>query len=70
MAPSFDHTAIAAKLLAELPHRDRELLTRFYLLKHRPEEIQESLGIDQDEFSQIKARAKRRFFDIISGRKG
>jgi DNA-directed RNA polymerase specialized sigma subunit len=68
MAPSFNHTAIAARIMAELPHRDREVLSRFYLLRQTPQEIQESLGIDPNEFSRIKARAKRHFFDIISGR--
>ena len=71
MSPKYnssDVIAIAARIMAELPYRDREVLRRFYLLRHTAEEIQEALGIDAGEFSDIKSRARARFFDIIAGR--
>ena len=68
MAPSFNYTAIAAKILSELPPRDREALRRFYLLEQSPQQIQESLDIDAVEFQVIKSGARTQFFAIISGR--
>ncbi len=48
-------------VLAELPPREREILTRFYLLEQSPEEICAEMMLSATQFRLLKSRAKARF---------
>lgn len=48
-------------LLRGISLRDREILTRFYILDQTMEEICEDMGISIDQFRLLKSRAKARF---------
>ncbi len=49
------------QLLNECSARDREVLTRFYLLEQSQEQICEEMGISETQFRLLKSRAKQRF---------
>jgi RNA polymerase sigma factor (sigma-70 family) len=49
------------QLLNECSARDREILTRFYLLEQSQEQICEEMGISETQFRLLKSRAKQRF---------
>jgi len=55
------HQEIAARILAAMLARDREVLMRFYLHGHAAEQIQADLGITETQFWLIKKRAKASF---------
>jgi RNA polymerase sigma-70 factor (ECF subfamily) len=60
-------TALIQRVLEELPDRDREILTRFYLHEQSQEQICTEMGLSQTQFRLLKSRAKTRFGEL--GRK-
>lgn len=55
------NSEIMAEILKDCSRRDREILTRFYLLEQSQEEICASMGITETQFRLLKSRAKARF---------
>lgn len=59
-------SALLRTLLAEMPvERDREVLTRFYLLEEDREQVCRSLGIDPAHFHRVTFRARERFRSLL-----
>jgi len=56
--------AIMAKVLEELPDRDREILIRFYLREEPLEQICQEMELTETQFRLFKSRAKARFGEI------
>lgn len=54
-------------VLEAMPRRDRDILTRFYLLGHSQERICREMGLSSTQFRLLKSRAKVRFG--LAGRK-
>jgi RNA polymerase sigma-70 factor (ECF subfamily) len=52
---------IVEKVLRSIPQRDREILTRFYLMEQTQEQICEQMGLSETQFRLLKSRAKARF---------
>lgn len=52
---------IMEQLLRDCSRRDREILTRFYLLEQSQEEICSAMDITETQFRLLKSRAKARF---------
>ena len=44
--------------------RDREILTRFYLLNQSQEQICDEMGLNNTQFRLLKSRAKARFGEL------
>jgi len=63
-----EQVEIAGRLLLAMPPRDREVLIRFYLHEQEPKEIQKSLGMTENQFRNVKNRAKQRFFMLCAQR--
>lgn len=61
------NSGIMEEILRESSRRDREILTRFYLLEQEPEQICREMEINQTQFRLLKSRAKARFAE--NGRK-
>jgi RNA polymerase sigma factor (sigma-70 family) len=61
------HEEVADAVLRSVSGRDREILTRFYLMEQTQEEICEEMGLSETQFRLLKSRAKARFGDL--GRK-
>jgi RNA polymerase sigma-70 factor (ECF subfamily) len=61
---SKEEREIAAAVLHVLPHRDREVLVRFYLHEESAEQIQADLNLTETQFRLIKSRAKKRFAEL------
>lgn len=72
--PLVDHTAdpeqrvieqqqerLMAEVLRQLPPREREVLTRFYLYEQTPQQICDELGLTETQFRLVKSRGKARF---------
>jgi RNA polymerase sigma factor (sigma-70 family) len=55
---------IARNVLAAMKPADREVLRRFYLNDQPQEQICEELAIPQQQFRNVKHRAKQRFADL------
>lgn len=55
------------RVLGELSDRDREILTRFYLLEQSQDQICSEMGLSETQFRLLKSRAKARFGEL--GRK-
>jgi len=55
------------KVLNELAPRDREILTRFYLLEQGQDQICSEMDLTETQFRLLKSRAKSRFGEL--GRK-
>ncbi|HEU0142937.1 MAG: sigma-70 family RNA polymerase sigma factor [Bryobacteraceae bacterium] len=51
-------------VLSELATRDREILTRFYLLEQSQEQICADMELTETQFRLLKSRAKGRFGDL------
>jgi RNA polymerase sigma factor (sigma-70 family) len=49
------------RTLADLTARDREILTRFYVLGHSPEQIMNEMELTATQFRLLKWRAKTKF---------
>jgi len=52
---------LSRRVLAELSDRDREILTRFYLLEEGQDQICSEMSLMNTQFRLIKSRAKARF---------
>jgi len=61
------HEAVAESVLRSVSIRDREILTRFYLMEQTQEEICDEMGLSETQFRLLKSRAKARFGEL--GRK-
>lgn len=55
---------IMREVLAEIPARDREILTRFYIQEHSQEQICLDMSLSETQFRLLKSRAKARFGEI------
>jgi RNA polymerase sigma factor (sigma-70 family) len=55
---------IALRVLRSISSRDREILTRFYLLEERPEQICENMELTGNQFRILKSRALQRFIQL------
>jgi RNA polymerase sigma factor (sigma-70 family) len=60
-------TELINRVLGELSDRDREILTRFYLLEQSQDQICSEMGLSETQFRLLKSRAKARFGEL--GRK-
>jgi RNA polymerase sigma-70 factor (ECF subfamily) len=61
------HEEVAEAVLQSISGRDREILTRFYLLEQTQEAICEEMKLSDTQFRLLKSRAKARFGEL--GRK-
>ncbi|MEQ1886379.1 MAG: sigma-70 family RNA polymerase sigma factor [Bryobacteraceae bacterium] len=55
---------IIRKVLDELPSRDKEILTRFYLREQSQDQICREMELTETQFRLLKSRAKARFGEI------
>ena len=51
-------------VMAELPARDREILTRFYLREQNQDQICSEMALSETQFRLLKSRAKARFGEL------
>lgn len=58
---------IMKRALRDVSERDREILTRFYLMEQTQEQICEEMNLSETQFRLLKSRAKARFGE--SGKK-
>ena len=59
-----EHQQVAEKVLRSVSTRDREILTRFYLMEQTQAEICEEMGLSETQFRLLKSRAKARFGEL------
>ena len=52
---------IMSAILRGISQRDREILTRFYLLEQPQEQICQEMSLTDTQFRLLKSRAKARF---------
>ena len=52
------------RLLQETPRRDREILTRFYLLGENRRQICSEMKLSYTQYRLLKSRAKARFAEL------
>jgi len=57
-------TELINRVLGELSDRDREILTRFYLLEQSQDQICSEMGLSETQFRLLKSRAKARFGEL------
>jgi RNA polymerase sigma-70 factor (ECF subfamily) len=57
-------TDIMRGVLQSISDRDREILTRFYLLEHSQERICREMNLTETQFRLLKSRAKARFGEL------
>jgi RNA polymerase sigma-70 factor (ECF subfamily) len=55
---------IMTRVLESISPRDREILTRFYLLGESQEKICTEMGLNDTQFRLLKSRAKARFGEL------
>lgn len=67
MAMGQERMRLIIRVLSDIPDRDREILTRFYLREQSQEQICEEMSLTETQFRLIKSRAKAKFGEI--GRK-
>jgi len=65
MAIQQEHRQIAARVLSEMPQRDREVLVRFYVNEETPAQIQREMVLSSNQFRLLKSRAKARFSKAV-----
>jgi RNA polymerase sigma-70 factor (ECF subfamily) len=58
------HEDIALRVLNSISKRDREILTRFYLLEQSQEQICTQMNLTETQFRLLKSRAKARFGEL------
>jgi len=58
------HEEIARRVLHSISKRDREILTRFYLLEQPQEQICAQMNLTETQFRLLKSRAKARFGEL------
>jgi len=56
--------ALIHRVLSEIPSRDREILTRFYLEEQSQEQICAEMNLSDTQFRLLKSRAKARFGEL------
>jgi RNA polymerase sigma-70 factor (ECF subfamily) len=57
-------SALINRVLGELSDRDREILTRFYLLEQCQDQICSEMALTETQFRLLKSRAKARFGEL------
>jgi RNA polymerase sigma-70 factor (ECF subfamily) len=57
-------TDLLSRVLSELPERDREILTRFYLNEQDQDQICVEMSLTETQFRLLKSRAKARFGEL------
>ncbi len=57
-------STLIQRVLGELSERDREILTRFYLLEQCQDQICSEMGLSETQFRLLKSRAKARFGEL------
>jgi len=57
-------TELINHVLGELSGRDREILTRFYLMEQSQDQICSEMGLTETQFRLLKSRAKARFGEL------
>jgi RNA polymerase sigma-70 factor, ECF subfamily len=57
------NSKIMEEILRDCSRRDREILTRFYLLEQSQQQICDEMGLNDTQFRLLKSRAKQRFSD-------
>jgi RNA polymerase sigma factor (sigma-70 family) len=62
-----EHQDVAEAVLRGVSTRDRDILTRFYLMEQTQEEICKEMRLSETQFRLLKSRAKARFGEL--GRK-
>jgi len=63
-----ERAAIAGRVLAAMPEREREVLLRFYVRGQDAQSIQHELSLTETQFRLIKTRAKRRYGELVQRR--
>lgn len=58
------HEEIARTVLNSISKRDREILTRFYLLEQSQQQICTQMNLSETQFRLLKSRAKARFGEL------
>ncbi len=58
------HELIARRVLNSISKRDREILTRFYLLEQSQHQICTQMNLTETQFRLLKSRAKARFGEL------
>lgn len=58
------HEEIARRVLNSISKRDREILTRFYLLEQTQQQICDQMNLTETQFRLLKSRAKARFGEL------
>ena len=58
------HEQIAKRVLNSISKRDREILTRFYLLEQSQQQICDQMNLTETQFRLLKSRAKARFGEL------
>jgi RNA polymerase sigma-70 factor, ECF subfamily len=58
------HEEVAEEVLKSISERDREILTRFYLLEQTQQEICDEMNLSVTQFRLLKSRAKARFGEL------
>lgn len=58
------HEQVAETVLRSVSGRDREILTRFYLMEQTQEEICGEMNLSETQFRLLKSRAKARFGEL------
>jgi RNA polymerase sigma-70 factor (ECF subfamily) len=58
------HERMAETVLRGISGRDREILTRFYLMEQTQQEICEEMDLSETQFRLLKSRAKARFGEL------
>ena len=54
---------VMTEILRDLPSQNREALARFYVDLQPHEEIEAALGMDPDQFRELKASVRAAYFD-------
>ena len=58
------HEQVAETVLRGVSGRDREILTRFYLMEQTQQEICDEMRLSETQFRLLKSRAKARFGEL------
>ena len=58
------HERVAENVLRSVSGRDREILTRFYLMEQTQQEICDEMSLSETQFRLLKSRAKARFGEL------
>jgi RNA polymerase sigma-70 factor (ECF subfamily) len=58
------HEQVAETVLRSVSGRDREILTRFYLMEQTQQEICDEMSLSETQFRLLKSRAKARFGEL------